>query len=102
MDTASDRRHDGPKPGTQKRGPDARGARPAPKWVTILPIAALALVIATLFAPLTAIAAIPVIVALTVWHIIALLNTAGSIVPFAVLVGIDMLMLVFVVGMLVA
>lgn len=69
-------------------------------WVKALTMTAVVLFIATLFAPLVAAFAIPVLLILTVHHVIAMARTSGSIVPFAVLLAFDMLALIVVVGVL--
>lgn len=69
-----------------------------PSWLKPLTMAAVVLVVGTLLAPLAAIAAVPVLVILTIHHTIAMARTSGSIVPFAVLIGFDLLMLVVVIG----
>lgn len=74
--------------------------RTAP-WLRMLPVVALVLVIATLFAPIAAVAAIPVMLVLGVHHAIAMARTDGSVVPFAILLGIDILLLIVVIGSLI-
>lgn len=69
-------------------------------WVKALTMAAVVLIIATLLAPVAAVLAIPVLLILTVHHVIAMARTSGSIVPFAVLLAFDMLALIVVVGAL--
>ncbi len=74
---------------------EERGAWPVMK---VLPIVILLLVAATIFAPLMAVLAIPGLIVLVVYHTLAMARTAGSIIPFAILLGIDILLLVLVLG----
>lgn len=64
-------------------------------------VACIALVVGVFFAPAVAWAAIPVLALTAIHHVIAMAKTLASPIPFAVLLGFDILMLVIVVGKLV-
>lgn len=67
----------------------------------LLLAASLTFVIVGLFAPLIAVVALPVLIVLAAHHSIAMAQTAGSPIPFAALLGLDILMICVVAGSLI-
>lgn len=59
-----------------------------------------ALTVAVIFAPLTAILAVPFVIGVAVHHTRAIVRTAGSPTPFVLLLGLDIALLVVIAGSL--
>lgn len=68
----------------------------------IVPVACLTLLVGVILAPIVAPLVITVIAATAIHHAICVATTKGSPVPFAVLLGLDILMIVAIVGMIVS
>ncbi|MBF4563353.1 hypothetical protein ITJ43_14570 [Microbacterium sp. VKM Ac-2870] len=76
-------------------------ARPRRVSGWLIPLACVVLLVAAMLAPITAPFVAAAIVAAAIHHAICMAKTDGSPAPFAALLGLDILMIVLIVGLLV-
>lgn len=70
-------------------------------FVTFLPIATLIIAIAIFLAPLSAAVALPALLLIAVHHVMAMARTQGSLMPFALLLGVDISLIIVVIWLLI-